>query len=609
LTLTAEIASPESKKKSVYVLGLSEAHNCTAALLCDGAVVAMASEERFSRRKNDTGFPRRAVDYVLAEAGIDSPRLDSVALSYINPYPHFGVSVDYVDEGHQESGARRVTPLRERVHAAAQLVYGMGARGGVAARVLDYLERAVYGRLYAPVVWPRLRKRQLAQISTELGVPESKISPIDHHLSHAASARWFASVPDGSTMVLTLDGAGDHVCSAVWMDEQGELTQHASSPNAYSLGILYSLVTHQLGMKAGEHEYKVMGLAPYADQDGQARVLPLLQEFIQLNGLEFTGPISTRASAARVEQTLRGKRFDWVSGAMQQLCEDLMREWATNAQEVTGAHNIVCAGGVFMNVKANMLIKDLPGIGHFGVCPSAGDESTAMGAAYEAYRRLTGRAPLPLDSIYTGPSFTDEEIETAIAASGVAATCDVDKPSDVDMATAQLLADGEIVARFQGRMEFGARALGNRSILAHPSDRDGIPILNEQIKQRDFWMPFAATVLDEAQGRYLINATNIPSPHMMVGFETTELGRRELRAAIHPVDKTVRPQILRHVDNPRYHRVISRFEELTGIGAVLNTSFNLHGEPVVCSPSDAIATLVRSGLRRLAIGPFVISKR
>ena len=151
-------------------------------------------------------------------------------------------------------------------------------------------------------------------------------------------------------MVLTLDGAGDHVCSAVWMDEDGELTQQASSPNAYSLGILYSLVTHQLGMKAGEHEYKVMGLAPYADQDGQARVLPLLQEFIQLNGLEFTGPISTRAAAARVEQTLRGKRFDWVSGAMQQLCEDLMREWATNAQEVTGAHNIVCAGGVFMNV-------------------------------------------------------------------------------------------------------------------------------------------------------------------------------------------------------------------------------------------------------------------
>ena len=164
------------------------------------------------------------------------------------------------------------------------------------------------------------------------------------------------------------------------------------------------------------------------------------------------------------------------------------------------------------------------------------------------------------------------------------------------------------MARFQGRMEFGARALGNRSILASPSDRDVVPVLNEQIKQRDFWMPFAGSLLSETQDRYIVNRTRISSPHMMVAFETTALGRKELQAAIHPFDKTIRPQLLQERDNPRYHRLIKAFEGITGIGAVLNTSFNLHGEPIVCSPTDAFRTLLGSGLARLAIGPYLVTK-
>ena len=171
-----------------------------------------------------------------------------------------------------------------------------------------------------------------------------------------------------------------------------------------------------------------------------------------------------------------------------------------------------------------------------------------------------------------------------------------------------MLRDGQIVARCQGRMEFGARALGNRSILANPSSPEVVPIINHQIKQRDFWMPFAGTLLDESQHRYIKNPTNLPSPHMMTAFDTLPEAQADLAAAIHPFDKTMRPQILRQTDNPGYHALIRSFEDLTGIGAVLNTSFNLHGEPVVCSAADAVKTFMGSGLQNLSLGPYMISK-
>jgi carbamoyltransferase len=594
----------------IYILGISEAHNCTAALLRDGEIIAVASEERFTRFKNDTGYPRQAIEYVLDFAGISSDRLDLVVLTYKNPYPHFGVAIDHVDPATQaaETGARRVTSLRRAVHRSAQFVYGMGNSNRMASRVLDVLEKNVYERIYAPTVWPRLRRIQYRDLAEELGLPESKIQSADHHLCHATSALFFGPVPNGRTLVLTLDGAGDDCCATVSVAEDGIMTRVAKTANLYSLGIFYTLVTRALGMKAGEHEYKVMGLAPYADEEGVKRVLPIFQELLQVDGLHFRGPTSTRAAGHRLEAALRRQRFDWVAGAAQQHCEDLMEQFARNALQETGAVNLVAAGGVFMNVKANMLLKDLPGLQHFGVCPSAGDESTAIGAAYNGYQLLTGKTPAPLESLYLGPDLVPAEIDGAIRDFGLAETCEVRRPDDVDMETARMLRDGQIVARCQGRMEFGARALGNRSILANPSDPEVVPIINHQIKQRDFWMPFAGTVLDESQHRYIKNPGRVPSPHMMTAFDTVPEAHDSLAAAIHPFDKTMRPQILRQSDNPEYHGLIKAFEDMTGIGAVLNTSFNLHGEPVVCNAADAVKTFVDSGLRNLSIGPYMISK-
>ena len=189
--------SARSGEGPTYVLGISEAHNCTAALLRDGEIIAVASEERFTRFKNDTGYPKQAVEFVLSHAGIDSSQIDLVVLTYNNPYPHFGVAIDHVDPQHQANGtgSRRVTSLRKLIHGSAQLVYGVGSSNRVASRLLDFLEKNVYDCLYAPAVWPRLRRIQYGDLAAEIGIPESKIRSADHHLCHAVSALFFGPVP------------------------------------------------------------------------------------------------------------------------------------------------------------------------------------------------------------------------------------------------------------------------------------------------------------------------------------------------------------------------------------------------------------------------------
>jgi carbamoyltransferase len=248
------------------------------------------------------------------------------------------------------------------------------------------------------------------------------------------------------------------------------------------------------------------------------------------------------------------------------------------------------------------------------VFPSCGDESNAVGAAYLGYlelcrRRGTTPAPRSFGPAYLGPGLDDAAIEAVIRKRDIAARHAVSEPARVEERIAELLVTDGVVARCAGRMEFGARALGNRSILANPSDHRVVGLINRMIKARDFWMPFAPTVLRERADDYLVNPRGLASPYMMLAFATKPARREEIIAALHPQDATARAHILDEEWNPEYHRVIREFERRTGIGAVLNTSFNVHGEPLVCSPDDAIDTFERSGLPHLALGRFVISKK
>lgn len=584
------------------ILGLGQTHNSTACLLVDGELVACASEERFTRVKNTTAFPRSAVDYVLAEAGVTPPELACVAHSYRHPIPGFAMA-------NQRTATATTDTMKIARSAANRALARIPSLEPAFRRPFDIAYRALF---------PAYEQRFISRFASELGVEPSKVRAVDHHLCHAYAAYggFFltAETWDEPVLVFTLDAEGDGKCATISVAKEGQLAVKAVTLAGRSIGVLYGAVTEWLGMKLNEHEYKVMGLAPYAPREMAAEVEELLAPLIWVEGLTFRSSVPSGAFPFVLERLLRGRRFDAVAAGVQSLLEKRVVEWVRNAVARFAIDTVLLSGGVFMNVKANKAVAEMPEVAAVVVCPSASDESSPIGAAWNAY--LRGRdgasaAAVRASSLYLGPAFGEAEIRQAID--------DVDgrdrfeisplPPEQEADQIAALLHQGNIVARMAGRMEFGARALGNRSILADPSRTELVRTLNEQIKGRDFWMPFACTIVVERADDYIVNPKRISSPYMMLAFDTTTAGRRLLKAGIHPYDFTIRPQLLSREENPRYHEIIRAFERLTGIGAVLNTSFNLHGEPIVCSPADALRTFDDSGLRYLQLENWLVAKR
>ena len=587
----------------MIILGINETHCATAAILRDGHVVGCASEERFTRLKNDAGYPRLAIEALLAELDLAPADIDLVALAgaraasreWLNRVLH---DAEYGREYYGVSWPSRRRALVKRVRK-------LGAKFGL----ID-ASRGKFGSS---------RHERLAFVTGHLRVPAERIVCLDHHACHAAAAYYGSGWHrDGAgVLVLTNDNSGDGLCATASTGRALELTRREATPSAPgSLGAFYSFVTLVLGMKFGEHEYKVMGLAPYALDGDARRAEARLRAVFDLDEgrparFRWLGP------GERYQLLLRatlGLRFDGIAGGAQRLLEDLLLRWTRLAHGRYGGARLALGGGVFMNVKANLRIAEEEWVEDLFAFPSCGDESNAVGAAYLGYlgecaRRGIVPTPAPFGPAYLGPGVTDTDAEAVIRERGLEGKYAVAYHDRIEERIAELLVSDGVVARCAGRMEFGARALGNRSILANPTDHRVVPLINRMIKNRDFWMPFAPTILEERAGEYLVNPKGIDSPYMMLAMPTRPEARAALAAAIHPQDGTARPQILRESWNPEYHGVIREFERRTGVGAVLNTSFNLHGEPVVCSATDAVDTFERSGLPNLAVGHWLISKK
>jgi carbamoyltransferase len=585
----------------MIVLGISETHCATAAILRDGAIVGCASEERFTRLKNDAGYPRLAVDALLRECGLRAEQIDLVVLAGRQAYAREWMN--------------RV--LHDAVYAREY--YGVRLeepRAGVSKRA-----RKLGARL--GLVEPARGKFTLSEderlelVTSHLGVGRAQIVTQDHHTCHAAAAYFGSSFAGALALVLTNDNSGDGLCATASNARGTTLERREATPSAAgSLGSFYSFVTLLLGMKFGEHEYKVMGMAPYASAGATQRAASALDDVFGLTE-DTPATFAWRRRGARyrllLEATL-GQRFDAIAGGAQHVVEESLLRWARLMRERYGAERLALGGGVFMNVKANMRLAEEEWLRDLFVFPSCGDESNAVGAAYLGYLDLCAQrnltpAPQPFGPAYLGPSLDDAEAESLIHTRDVAARHRVSEPAQIEERIAELLVSDGVVARCAGRMEFGARALGNRSILANPSDFRVVGVINRMIKNRDFWMPFAPSVLREREGDYVVNPKGLASPYMMLAFATNPKRRDEITAAVHPHDGTARAHLVDEAWNPGYHRVIREFERRTGIGAVLNTSFNLHGEPLVGSPADALDTFERSGLPHLALGRFLISKK
>jgi carbamoyltransferase len=570
------------------ILGLHDGHNAAAALLDKGRIVAAVQEERLTRTKNQSGIPHRAIRDLFSMTGVTSSAISAVALNgaYMT-YDHFDRD-----------------PLLEN--------YGQSS--SVIAKLKQPLKGTFVDDLYQ-----KGKAQQRAQRLAEIGFENGRVAAVDHHSAHA-SAAYYGSGWQGKVLVLTCDGSGDRLSATVSIAEGGRMERIASIADNDSIGRLYAMVTYYMGMMPLEHEYKVMGLAPYVGDPGkarkQARLFAELFEFDPQNPLVWRrrkGVAPMYSAYDLVCKLLYRQRFDLIAAGLQQFTEDMLSQWVQNCVRETGIRRVVCSGGVFMNVKANKEILTLPEVEELFIFPSCGDETNSIGAAYWVYAqdRLQAKQPVdiePLGSIYWGRGFDDAEVEVALKQFKGQNEIRSKHVEDIEYLTAEALAHGEIVARAKGRMEFGARALGNRSILARADDMDAMRVINDMIKCRDFWMPFAPAVLAERADEYYIKPKPMASPYMIIAFDSRPEKRPKYRAGQHPYDHSVRPQEVTESWNPDFYRLIKYYEEITGEGIMLNTSFNLHGYPIVYNPAEALDVLDRSGLKFLALGNWWVEK-
>ncbi|MDP8247357.1 MAG: carbamoyltransferase C-terminal domain-containing protein [Candidatus Tritonobacter lacicola] len=584
----------------MITIGINEGINSSVAVAENGKILFAIQEERITRIKNFMGFPHESLDFALKYLGLSPSDVDSVCFSNL------------------------VSPITSKeafyaLYDAAEEVDSPGATEGdikkAAKKFYDVLPENVkkFVRERVLNVDP---ERIMLDCLKKHGLQKARVVRKHHHLNHAAAVYYgLRKEHDEPYLVMTLDGAGDDACSHIYIGQGGKLKLIAATPNGHSIGNIWAHVTHHMGMTPHEHEYKLMGLAAYSKPEYSAKVFEIFKSYLDLdpaNPLVFKSRIPEGSFAVQkhLERDLKRIRFDNIAGGLQSYTEDLLLRWTKAAIEKTGIRKLLVSGGVFMNVKANALISRLDEVEYFDVFPSCGDESLPFGAvwAYYAESSPDGAKNIRLEDFYLGPDSNYDLQEALKKFEGKLNFYRLDHP---EKATAKLLAMGKIVARCSGRMEFGARALGNRSILADPSDYTVIPTINKMVKKRDFWMPFAPAILREDAEKYIEVPASLPedhvSPYMMITFNTT--GRRdEFVAGTHNYDGTARAQIVLKEMNPRFHEIIAEFSKHTDKAVVLNTSFNLHGYPIVMGSLDAIDVMLNSAIEYLLLNDYLVTK-
>ena len=557
----------------MIVLGICDSQDSGAALFVDGCLVAAVNEERLNRVKLWGGFPVRSIETVLDIGGVHPDRVEVVVLgTRITP----------------NIIARLFRDLHQRLRrGSGQFGYLLNLliTYQVAARTLRWPEALEAAAARAVI------RRELGRV----GIRKARLVSVDHHLAHAAAA--WATSPFDRALVVTADGLGDGLGLTVSVAERGRGLRRVHEESGFSaLTLYYSRLTEALGFTPIKDEGKVNALAAYTDRMpllDEARSL-LHQERGRFNVQNHLIPASRRRGPyARFPQFSREE----VAASFQQHLEDEMRALVGTWLSATQTDCLCLAGGLFANVKLNQRLAAMPGVRGLWVFPHMGDGGLAVGGVL-AYLRSD---PTPLDHVYLGPSFQDTQAESVLRNAGLA----FERPESIEMEVARLLAQGLVVARVTGRMEYGPRALGHRSLLVQATDPKTIDWLNAALRRSPF-MPFAPAVLDEEYERSFRSAQNVrdAARFMTVSLDATPEFRRACPAAVH-VDGTARPQRVTERTSPGFARILREYRKITGLPCVINTSFNLHEEPIVCTPADAVSAFLRSRADALALGPFL----
>jgi len=584
------------------ILGISAFyHDSAACLIRDGKIIAGAQEERFTRKKHDHSFPKNAVQYCLEEANISIEDIDIVAF-YDKPWIKF-----------------------ERLLET----------------YLAFAPAGISSFLKAMPLWLKEKLWMGDFIKKELGFAGQLIYP-EHHQSHAASA--FFPSPFSSAAILTIDGVGEWTTCSWGVGKENKITLQNELKFPHSLGLLYSAMTYYTGFKVNSGEYKVMGLAPYGEptytkliydnlidlkEDGSFRLD--MKYFNYCQGLTMTSPAFDKlfgGPARKSESTLTQREMD-LARSVQDVTEEVVLRMARHIRKVSGEKNLCLAGGVALNCVANGKIIKEKIFDNVWIQPAAGDAGGALGAALFAYHQVEdGSRTVPVkgdlqQGSYLGPSYSNEEIQSYLESENI--PFHKFSSSDAISKTAQALADGKVIGWFSGRMEFGPRALGGRSILGDPRKPDMQSVMNLKIKFRESFRPFAPSCLSEEVANYF--DLDSDSPYMLVvapvkekwrkpmteeeeklfGIEKLNLVRSYIPAVTH-LDYSARIQSVHEDTNPRYHELISKFQELTGCPILINTSFNVRGEPIVHTPQDAFRCFMRTEMDVLVLEDILLFK-
>ena len=596
--------------KGTAILGLSAYyHDSAAALLIDGEPVAAAQEERFTRKKHDAAFPRHAIEYCLAEAGITLDQVDHIAF-YDKPFLKF-------------------ERLLETYVANAP-------------RGFRSFQMAIPVWIREKLFQKDLMQKEFREIVPKIQTRD-RILFAEHHYSHAASA--YYPSPFGEAVVLTLDGVGEWATTTVAIGRGSELEMKKELHFPHSLGLLYSAFTYYTGFKVNSGEYKVMGLAPY----GEPRFKDLIIDNVMDLKEDGTFRLDQSYFNYATGLTMTNDRFADLFGipvrkAEDDLLEQIHMDLAASVQAVTeevvlrmtrslaaeyGIPNLCMAGGVALNCVANGKVLRDGAFRDIWIQPAAGDAGGSLGAAYAAWHKELGQPRKPstardrMKGSYLGPEYKQDEIERRLT--DIGAVFDVMDEDAVIAATADALADGKAVGWMSGRMEFGPRALGGRSILGDPRSETMQKVLNLKVKFRESFRPFAPSVLREDMAEYF--DLDHDSPYMLLvdlvrddkrramtaeeealfGIEKLNVKRSDIPAVTH-IDYSARIQTVHADTNPRYHALISAFKERTGCPLVVNTSFNVRGEPIVATPEDAFRCFMGTDIEHLAIGRCILRK-
>ena len=591
------------------ILGISAFyHDSAAALIDDGKIIAAAQEERFTRKKQDSGFPVKAMEYCLEEAGTELSDIDFIAF-YDKPFLKFErlmeTYVAYAPKGFESFRMAMPLWIKEKLFQKSLL------RNKLRSHAPDYN-------------W------------------DNRLLFAEHHQSHAASA--FYPSPFESAAILTMDGVGEWTTTSLGLGKGNSVEMVRELHFPHSLGLLYSAFTYYTGFRVNSGEYKVMGLAPYGEpkyaqlimdnvvdikQDGSFRLD--LSYFDFCTGLRMTNEKFDALFGApprSPESRLTQREMD-LAASIQEVTEEIVLRLGRSIAKETGEKNLCLAGGVALNCVANgKLLRD-KSFDNIWIQPAAGDAGGALGAALIAHHHFQGQ-PRKLNGVmdgmkgsYLGPEFAQDDIERRLTAAGAKFTVQSDDET-IDR-TATALTEGKAVGWFQGRMEFGPRALGGRSILGDPRDPAMQKTLNLRVKFRESFRPFAPSVLREdvtdwfeldGDSAYMLLVANVKEDQRrdmtqeeqaLFGIDKLNVPRSTIPAITH-VDYSARIQTVHEQTNPRYHALIKSFKDKTGCPIVINTSFNVRGEPIVCTPEDAFRCFMGSGIEVLVVGNCYLAK-